>query len=186
MYSTLYISLCPSPDHNSPITNRLWALLAPKYTQNILPAPIMASSTIDKSTPGTSTAESTPSTSTANQSAPQESATAAPDAGTSSASQSAPQESATTAPEPSTSGTSQTTTAAVPALPNNSALHEDLPALVDDEAHNNFPEWHLKVYILLRMWGLLKYIEGPESTLPNIPVLRESVTTTGLNDDNQL
>jgi hypothetical protein len=38
----------------------------------------------------------------------------------------------------------------------------------------------------LRTWGILKYIEGPESDLPDIPVLRESVITSGLDRDNVL
>jgi hypothetical protein len=79
----------------------------------------------------------------------------------------------------------ETAVAVTPSL-GNSVLHEDLPLLVDDETHNNFPEWHLKVYILLQTWGILKYIEGPESARLDIPVLRESVITSGYDKDNVL
>src|SRR5882757_4034327 len=79
-----------------------------------------------------------------------------------------------------TGTTGQNKTIPTPSL-SNSALHEDLPLLVDDENHNNFPEWNLKVYILLRTWGILKYIKGPSSAIPDIPVLCESITTVGFD-----
>ncbi|KAF8485951.1 hypothetical protein DFH94DRAFT_608312, partial [Russula ochroleuca] len=51
---------------------------------------------------------------------------------------------------------------------------------------NNYGEWKIKSYFMLRNWDLWKYIEGPESAPPIvIPALRETaetVTHHGIDD----
>ena len=56
----------------------------------------------------------------------------------------------------------------------------DLPKLIDDGNDNNYGEWKIKSYYMLRAWDLWKYIEGPESAPPIIPALRETVTHCGI------
>ena len=58
---------------------------------------------------------------------------------------------------------------------NSNTVHRsELPKLVDDGTNNNYGEWETKSYHKLDEWDLLKYIEGPESTSPEIPALRET------------
>lgn len=56
----------------------------------------------------------------------------------------------------------------------------DLPKLIDDGNDNNYGEWKIKSYYMLRAWDLWKYIEGPESAPPIIPALRETATHCGI------
>ena len=58
----------------------------------------------------------------------------------------------------------------------------DLPKLIDDGNDNNYGEWRIKSYFMLRAWDLWKYIEGPESAPPILPALRETVTHCGIDD----
>lgn len=46
----------------------------------------------------------------------------------------------------------------------------ELPTIVDNGTDNNYDEWETKSYHKLRSWDLWKYIGGPESTPPLIPV----------------
>jgi hypothetical protein len=69
---------------------------------------------------------------------------------------------------------------------NDSSHRSELPKLTDDGTNNNYGEWKTKSFHKLREWDLLKYIEGPNSTPPTIPSLRETITYHGVDDNNQL
>lgn len=49
----------------------------------------------------------------------------------------------------------------------------ELPKIIDNNVNNNYGEWAFKSQLKLQGWDLWKYIEGPESTPPDIPPLRE-------------
>ena len=66
------------------------------------------------------------------------------------------------------------------------AQRSQLPKLVDDGHNNNYGEWETKAYHILRSWDLIKYIEGPTSTPPEIPELRLPESYNGMNDENEL
>jgi hypothetical protein len=59
----------------------------------------------------------------------------------------------------------------------------DLPKLVDDGTTNNYGDWCLRCYHILRTSGLWKYIDGPESDSPVIPPLCQSQTFSGPDKD---
>ena len=67
-------------------------------------------------------------------------------------------------------------------MANNETVHRtELSKIVDDGINNNYDEWKTKSYHKLREWGLLKYIEGPDSDSPVDPPLRETVEYHGLD-----
>ena len=57
----------------------------------------------------------------------------------------------------------------------------DLPKLVDDGTFNDYGTWSIKSHCQLRSCGLWKYIEGPESTPPAVPLLRETERFRGID-----
>jgi hypothetical protein len=72
-------------------------------------------------------------------------------------------------------------------MPNEDTVHRsELPKIIDDGTNNNYGEWETKSYHKFRDWRLLKYIEGPESHPPVIPILRDTVTHHGVDDDGVL
>src|SRR6267154_2210365 len=72
-------------------------------------------------------------------------------------------------------------------MPNDEHTHcAELPKLVDDGTNNNYCKWKTKSYHKLHEWDLLKYIEGPESDPPAIPVLCLPTLYHGLNENNQI
>jgi gag-polypeptide of LTR copia-type len=48
----------------------------------------------------------------------------------------------------------------------------ELPKIIDDNVDNNYGEWVFKSHLKLLSWDLWKYVEGPDSTPPAIPSLR--------------
>jgi gag-polypeptide of LTR copia-type len=48
----------------------------------------------------------------------------------------------------------------------------ELPKIVDDNIDNNYGEWVFKSHLKLLSWDLWKYVEGPDSTPPAVPSLR--------------
>ena len=69
---------------------------------------------------------------------------------------------------------------------NESALRSQLSKLTDDSINNNYGEWETKAFHSFRTWDLWKYIEGPNSTPPVIPVLHEDQTHHGVDNNNAL
>jgi hypothetical protein len=67
-----------------------------------------------------------------------------------------------------------------------SSHRAELPKLTDDGVNNNYGEWKTKSYHKLHEWDLLKFIEGPDSILPEIPPLRELTQHHGLDEHNHL
>jgi hypothetical protein len=61
--------------------------------------------------------------------------------------------------------------------------HGDLPKLIDDGNNNNFGEWQKKSYLQLLSWDLWKYIDGPDSAPPDIPILRQTTAHQGTDQD---
>jgi hypothetical protein len=59
------------------------------------------------------------------------------------------------------------------------APNAELPKIVDDGENNNYAEWKTRSQCKLRSWGLWKYIEGLDSMLPNVPILRETYVQRG-------
>jgi hypothetical protein len=57
----------------------------------------------------------------------------------------------------------------------------DLPKLVDDGTFNDYGTWTIKSHCQLRSCGLWKYIDGPESTPPVVPPLRETESFRGID-----
>ena len=60
----------------------------------------------------------------------------------------------------------------------------ELLKIVDDGTNNNYGEWKIKSYHKLREWDLLKYVEGPTSQPPIIPL--RHTTHHGVGDDGNL
>jgi gag-polypeptide of LTR copia-type len=72
-------------------------------------------------------------------------------------------------------------------MSNNDNTHRtELPKIVDDGINNNYGEWETKSYHKMREWNLLKYIEGPASQPPTIPLLREESIHSGLDENDHV
>jgi hypothetical protein len=66
------------------------------------------------------------------------------------------------------------------------AQRAQLPKLIDDGQNNNYGEWEIKSFHVLRSWELLKYVEGPDSIAPDIPPLRLNQAYNGMTDENEI
>ena len=69
---------------------------------------------------------------------------------------------------------------------NKSALRSQLSKLTDNGINNNYGEWETKAFHSFRTWDLWKYIEGPNSTAPVIPILHKDQTHHGVDDNNTI
>ena len=67
----------------------------------------------------------------------------------------------------------------MPNASNDAVFNSDLPKIIDNGESNNYAEWKTRSQRKLRGWGLWKYIEGVESTPPEIPPLRPTITQRG-------
>jgi hypothetical protein len=64
---------------------------------------------------------------------------------------------------------------------------KSLPLLVDDGTINNYGEWTIQAQADLESWDLWKHIvDGPDSTPPAIPDLRESVTHERVESSDEI
>lgn len=59
----------------------------------------------------------------------------------------------------------------------------EIEKLKDDGRVNNYSEFEIKAKMDLQELDLWKYIEGPESTAPEIPTLQAAPKVTGIDDD---
>ena len=57
----------------------------------------------------------------------------------------------------------------------------DLPELADDGTFNDYGTWTIKSHCQLRSCDLWKFIDGPESTPPVVPPLRETESFRGID-----
>jgi hypothetical protein len=55
-------------------------------------------------------------------------------------------------------------------------IGDKLPKLENDGTTNNYGEWTIQAQADLESWDLWKYIDGPSSTPPTVPALRDDVT----------
>ena len=62
----------------------------------------------------------------------------------------------------------------------------ELPKLQDDGTNNNYGSWKNQAYYKLQEWGLWKYIKGPGSKPPTIPILHLTVAYHSLNDNGHI
>ena len=66
-------------------------------------------------------------------------------------------------------------------------LHKTgLLKVTDNGTNNNYGKWATEAYHKLNEWDLLKYIEGPLSDPPVIPLLREPATYHGSDPNGVL
>src|SRR5258707_10832340 len=77
----------------------------------------------------------------------------------------------------------------LPAMPmtnNETTGHAELPKVLDDGTNNNYGSWKGRAYYKLQEWGLWKYIEGPGSHPPAIPILHLATAYHGLDDEGHI
>lgn len=67
----------------------------------------------------------------------------------------------------------------MPSTSTDIASNADLPKIINNGESNNYAEWKTRPCRKLRGWGLWKYIEGPDSTPPEIPILRQTTIRKG-------
>ena len=67
----------------------------------------------------------------------------------------------------------------MPSTSTDIASNADLPKIIDNGESNNYAEWKTRSCRKLHGWGLWKYIEGPDSTPPEIPILQQTTIQKG-------